>query len=156
MKKLYPILLVCTLMLLQGCASIKQYSTTHKKNLLIRTTADSGSSFSNVSIFLDVYEVNHRCEARFLGTVELDNKKNQVGIPVGDYSLLSFRFQSSSFWQSSSGSTTFDTLLKPRKGYEYDIYARYVNGIYNVDITEYYKGRKKKQITPRELHDCQR
>jgi hypothetical protein len=156
MKKLYPILMVGTLVLLQGCASIKQYPGTHNKNLTIRTTADSGSSFSNVSIFLDVYEVNNRCEAKFLGTAELENKKNRVGIPVGDYSLLSFRFQSSSFWQSSSGSTTFDTLLKPRKGYEYDIYARYVNGIYNVDITEYYKGRKKRHISPRELHECRR
>lgn len=150
MKKLYLALMLCTVILLQACASIKPYPSTHKKNLVIRTTADS-----NVHIMLDVYDVNDRCEARFLGTVELGNEKSRVGIPENKYSLLSFRFQSSSFWQSSSSSITFDTLLKPRKGYEYDVYARHVNGIYNVDMSEYYKGRKKRQINSRDLHECQ-
>ena len=85
--------------------------------------------------------------------VELDSKKTHVGIPVTKTSLLSFRFHSSSFWSNSSSTITYDTLLKPSQRAKYDIFARYVNNIYNVEITEYRPGRKKRQIQPRELHE---
>lgn len=149
MKRTYLVVSLIIFALLQGCASTKKYSSPHQENLVVRTVADSGTK-----IFLDIYDVNHLCEARFLGTVALDSKKTRVAIPVTRNSLLSFRFHSSSFWSNSSSSITYDTLLKPRKGHEYDIFARYVNDIYNVDISEYLKGRKKRLLQPRDLHEC--
>ena len=137
------------LVLLQGCASTKKYTSTHEKNLVVRTVADSGTK-----MFLDIYDVNYRCEVKFLGTVTLDSKKTQVAIPVNKNSLLSFRFHSSSFWSNSSSSITYDTTLKPLKAAKYDIFARYVNNIYNVNITEYRPGKRKRPVPHRELNEC--
>lgn len=142
---------------LSGCASTKFYSSSLTKNVSITKTTDSGSAFSSINIHLDIFDVNRACEVKYLGSVDLSNKSTLVGLPVNKNSLLSFRFEGSSFLGSSNSSTSFDTLLMPRKGYQYDVYARYVNGIYNVELFEMKAMRNnKRQIDTRELHECKR
>ena len=157
MKRIFLSMLIVCVVHLSGCASTKLYSSSLQDNVDITTRADSGSSFSSVNIVLDIYDVNRTCEIKFLGSVKLSETKTLVGLPVNKNSYLSFRFIGSSFMGGSSSSTSFDTLLKPRKGYEYDIHARYIKGIYNVDILEYrsIKGRKHR-VESRELNQCRR
>lgn len=144
-------------MFLHGCASTKYYNSSVNKNLLVTTKKDSGSAFSSIDIYLDVYEVNHVCEAKFLGSIKLSDKQNKVGIAVNKNTLLSFRFEGSSFLGGSRSSASFDTLLKPRKGYLYDINARYQRGIYNVEIHEQHANSgKKHRIESRELNKCRK
>jgi len=157
MKWIFLSILIVYTVHLSGCASTKLYSSSLQDNIAITTRADADSAFSSVNIFLDIYEVNRACATKFLGSVKLYETKTLVGLPVNKNSYLSFRFVGSSFLGGSSSSTSFDTLLKPLKGYEYEIHARYVKGIYNVDILERRgaKGRKHR-IESRELNQCRR
>ena len=47
-----------------------------------------------------------------------------------------FVFASSSFLANRSGSITYETLLKPRSGYQYEIKVTYRDDIYNVIVRE--------------------
>lgn len=155
MKVALTTIVLLGLAILTGCSSTKIYTSSQSKNVFITTTKNSGSTFSSIEILLDVYDINRACEIKYLGSIALTDNNTKVGLPVNKNSLLSFRFEGSSFLGGSSSSTSLDTLLKPRKGYQYDIHARYVNGIYNVDIHEFYNKRsKKRQIDTRELHEC--
>jgi len=156
MKKTH-VFAVVFMVLLQGCASTKYYTGTDSKNVVIKKEAESDSAFSSLNVYLDVYDVDSKCNPRYLGSVALKEYKTQLGFPVNKFSLLRFRFEGSSFLGGSSSSTSFDTLLKPRKGYGYEAISRYRRGIYNVTLLEINKARnKKREIEAKELYECNR
>lgn len=119
-----------------GCSGIKPYPNTLVQNLHITTTTDTGSLFSSVNASLDIYQVKSDCRLIYAGTVKLDTTSKSVGIPPGKSSYLVFTFASSSFLAGSSGNTSYETLLRPRKGYHYTINASYIDDIYDVQIRE--------------------
>lgn len=149
MKNVYYIFIVSLIVLIQGCVSTKYFVGTTGNNVVIKKQAESDSAFSSINVYLDVYDVNSQCKIKYLGSVTLDKYITRLGFPLDKYSLLSFRFAGSSLFGSSTSSTSFDTLLKPRDGYEYEFTARYREGIYNVKARN-----KRREIDTKELYEC--
>jgi hypothetical protein len=141
--------------LLAGCSGIKTFQNTPDKNLHIKTETDSSSMFSKVRAAVDIYRVDANCKTEYKGTVQLKNLSVDVGIPSGRLSYLVFVFHSSGFLSGSSGTITYNTLLKPRIGYNYDIKVSYIDDIYNVVIRETDPLMKKsREIELKDLNDC--
>lgn len=138
-----------------GCSGLKTYPDNYSKNLQIKTTTDSGSMFSSVKASLHIYSVNSNCEGSYQGTVKLDQPNKAVGIPDNKTSYLAFDFDSSTFLGSTSSSISYETLLKPRTGYQYDIEVTYIDDLYNVIIKEVNpKKRSAREIDPVHLANC--
>ena len=111
--------------------------------------------FSKVRAAVDIYRVDADCKTEYEGTVQLNNPSLDVGIPSSRLSYLVFVFARSGFLSSSSSTITYNTLLKPRVGYNYDITVSYVDDIYNVVIRETDPRTKKScEIEPKDLNDC--
>lgn len=122
--------------LLVGCSGKYTYPDTLAKNLHIQTETESGSIFSSVRAALGVYQVDDQCKIEYQGTVDLDGRPVSVGIPSGRPSYLVFEFASSSFLANSRRSISYETLLLPVAGRDYDIKVSYMDDIYNVEIRE--------------------
>lgn len=136
LKKAVIVSALLTSSILMGCSGIKSYPNNLAKNLAITTTTEAGSIFSSVKASVDIYQINTDCSLDYQGTVKLDKASTSVGVPSDKPSYLVFGFASSSFLASSSGNITYETVLKPRKGYHYLINASYIDDIYNVEIRE--------------------
>ena len=140
---------------LTGCTGIKTYPNNLEKNLYITTTTESGSFFSSVNASVDIYQVTTDCSLDYEGTVKLDEASISVGIPYDKRSYLVFGFASNSFLAGSSGTTTYETLLTPRKGYSYMVNVSYIDDIYNVQIRVTHPRKKtSRDIDPVGLSDC--
>jgi len=149
------IVLLLALSLLAGCSGIKTYQNTIYKNLHIKTETDSGSMFSKVRAAVDIYRVDAECKTEYEGTVQLKNPSVDVGVPSSRLSYLVFVFARSGFLSSSSSTITYNTLLKPRVGYNYDIKVSYINDIYNVVIRETHpRNKKSREIELKSLNAC--
>ncbi len=122
--------------LLVGCSGKYTYPDTLAKNLHIQTETESGSIFSSVRAALGVYQVDDQCKIEYQGTVDLYGRPVSVGIPSGRPSYLVFEFASSSFLANSRRSISYETLLLPVAGRDYDIKVSYMDDIYNVEIRE--------------------
>jgi hypothetical protein len=136
-----PVLLL-GLIFLTACTGIKTYPNNLEKNLYITTTTESGSFFSSVNASVDIYQVTTDCSLDYQGTVKLDEASVSVGIPYDKRSHLVFGFASRSFLASTSGSISYETMLKPRRGYHYMITVSYIDDIYNVQIRETHPRKK--------------
>lgn len=151
----HVIVLLLLFSLLTGCSGIKTYPNTLYKNLHIKTQTDSGSMFSKVRAAVDIYRVDADCKTEYEGTVQLKNPSFDVGIPADRLTYLVFVFSSSGFLSSSSSTITYNTLLRPRVGYDYDINVSYIDDIYNVVIWETHPRKKKsREIELKELNAC--
>ena len=119
-----------------GCSGIKPYPDTLPKNLHMRTETSSGSMFSKVRAAVHIHRVDAGCLTEYQGTVQLNEPTAEIGLPTERLSLMAFVFSSSSFLAGSSGSIRYETLLKPRAGYTYDVKVNYVDRMYNVIVRE--------------------
>lgn len=146
--------LLMAVILLAGCSLTRPYADTPQKNLTIWTTTDSGF-LSSVRASVDIYEVDDTCQTEYLGTVKLHKPQVEVGIPVDKTSYLVFVFGSSSFLANSSGTTNYDTLLKPQAGYDYYIDVSYKDDIYNVVMREMPPDKTAgHDVEPMDLNTC--
>lgn len=127
---------VLAVSLLTGCFGIRSYPNTLEKNLHVHTAADSGSFFSSVRTAVDIHRVNADCQTEYEGTVQLNTSTIDIGIPPDRWSRLVFVFASSSFLASTSGTITYETLMKPRAGHTYEVTVSYRDDIYNVSVYE--------------------
>ena len=127
---------ICTASLLAGCLGSKTYPNKLDKNLHVHTATDSGSWFSRVRATVDIHRVGEDCAIVYEGTVQLADPKVGIGIPPHRWSYLVFVFDSSSFLGNRSGAITYETLLKPRPHYRYDVAVSYRDDIYHVGIRE--------------------
>ena len=140
-------LLFCAASLLSACSGIKTYENGLLKNLHVQTATDSGSWFSRVHAAVDIHRVGDDCSIDYEGTVQLTEPTIDIGIPPDRWSHLVFVFASFSFWANRSGTITYETLLKPRPNYHYEVAASYRNDMYHVAIRE----RPPNRSTGREL-----
>jgi len=122
--------------LLAACSGIKTYPDVRPRNLKIHGETSSGSIFSSVHASVHIHGVDAKCESEYLGTVRVEERPAEVGIPAGRTSLLAVTFSSSSILSYSSSSTRYETLLTPRSGYFYDMRISYADDIYNVVLRE--------------------
>jgi hypothetical protein len=132
----FVVLSICTASLGAGCSGIKTYTNTLEKNLHVQTATDSGSWFSHVRVAVDIHRVGKDCATDYEGTVQLTEPTMEIGIPPDRWSRLVFVFASSSFWGNRSSTITYETLLRPRPTYHYDVAVSYRNDLYHVAIRE--------------------
>ena len=141
------IILLLLLGTMAACSSnIKAYPNKLDKNLHIKTN-------SSVNTAVDIFQVNPDCSITYSGTVKLNKKDVDIGIPAGRSSYLAFAFSSSDFLSGES-TTSFSTLLRPRKNSKYDIDVSYQDNIYNVVIYERPGANKKREIETKDLSAC--
>jgi hypothetical protein len=146
--------LTVTFCFIAGCSGLKTYQSELENNLQIKTQTDSGSVFSSVQAAVDIHKVNPDCSTEYTGTVQLDNSPKEIGLPSGRSSYLVFVFEKSGVF-SAETSTTYNTLLRPRSGYQYIANVSYEENIYNVIINEVDPGnRKSREIEARGMHAC--
>lgn len=151
----YIIALILAPSLLSGCSGIKTYPNALTKNLQIKIETDSGSMFSKVRTAVDIYRVDAECKTVYEGTVQLKNTSVEVGIPSDRLSYLVFVFANSGFLSNSSSMMSYDAMLKPHAGYNYDVKVTYMDDIYNVVMYETRPGKKKgREIELKGLNDC--
>ena len=147
--------LICTASLLAGCFGSKTYPNMLDKNLHLHTVTDSGSWFSRVRTAVDIHRVGEDCTLDYEGTVQLADSKIDIGIPPHRWSYLVFVFGSSSFFANRSGTITYETLLKPRPNYHYEVAVRYRDDMYHVGIRETLPNQSTgREIEPLELSAC--
>ena len=144
-----------TATLLAGCFGVKTYQNTPDDNLHVRTATDSDSFFSSVRAAVDIHRVSTDCTTDYEGTVQLNRPTIDIGVPPNRWSRLVFVFDSSSFWANRSGTITYETLLKPRSGYHYQVVVTYMDDIYNVAVRETHPSSSvSREIERRDLHAC--
>ena len=146
---------LCTTVLLAGCSGIKSYQNTPDTNFHVRTAADSGSWFSSVRAAVDIHRVGTTCQTDYEGTVQLNRPTIDIGIPPNRWSHLVFVFSSSSFWANRSGTITYETLMKPRAGYHYEVKVTYRDDMYNVSVRETPSGGSvSREVERKDLRAC--
>jgi hypothetical protein len=152
-KYIIGLLLAASLMV--GCAGIRPYPNSLDKNMHIRTETDSGSLFSKARAAVDIYQVDSSCKVEYQGTLKLNKPSVAVGIHPDSLTYLVFKFVGYSFLANSSSTISYDTLLKTRAGYNYNIKVSYINDIYNVDIREVHLSKSaSRDIERMDLSAC--
>ena len=154
MTRLNFTVLIFSILFITGCSGLKTYNSELDNNLQITTQTDSGSIFSSVQAAVDIHKVNPDCSTEYAGTVQLDDSSKDVGIPSGRSSYLVFVFEKSGFF-SAETSTTYNTLIRPRNGYQYTAEVSYQENIYNVILNEVDPGnRNSREIASRGMSSC--
>lgn len=137
-------------LLIGGCSGTKLYKDVSTHNMEVNSKTDS------VDATLDIYSVSAQCESDYLGTVALDRSSIELGIAIEEPSYLIVGFASSSFWSSSSGFTSYDFTLLPRKAFRYEVDVSYIDDIYNVTVYEVSQlTGKQREMEEAELRNCQ-
>ncbi|MGD2054139.1 MAG: hypothetical protein PVG45_08525 [Gammaproteobacteria bacterium] len=146
--------LAFTVCFITGCSGLKTYHSDLQNNLHIKTQTESGSLLSSVQAAVDIHKVNPDCSTEYAGTIQLDNSPKEIGLPAGRSSYLVFVFERSGLF-SADTSTTYNTLLRPRNGYQYIANVSYEENIYNVIINEIDPGsRKSREVETRGMYAC--
>lgn len=145
-KSLYGICFL--LFFIVSCTELQVYPDSYNKNLIIRTIAKSASRSSAIKVTLDIYKVDNKCNAKYLGTVRLDSAETNVGIPVNQATFLVFNFNSISMFSSKTSSVSERTLLMPKKDNYYRINVTYVDDIYSVQIKRSRPGSQRSRSIP--------
>jgi hypothetical protein len=141
--------------LLTACSGIKTYDNSSRKNLYVRTATDSGSWFSRVRTAVHIHRVSAKCAIEYEGTLQLTEPTIEIGIPSDRWSQLVFVFATSSFFSNRRGTVTYETLLKPRPHYRYDVTVSYRNDLYYVAIREVPPNRSiGRELDPIPLSTC--
>ncbi len=141
--------------LISSCSGLRPYVSDDENNLLISTRTESSGFLSSVDAAVDIYRVDSDCAAQYQGTVDLRDPSVAVGIPINTPSYLVFTFASSSFLANSRGTMSYDTVLQPRDGYDYDVSVSYLDNIYNVTIRERHStGHESRELLPTSLDSC--
>jgi hypothetical protein len=156
MSKIKLIVILLTgFLFVVSCAGIRTYRQTDFKNLHINKEISSGSIFSKISASLDIYSVDKACQPVYQGTVELPDNKLDVGIPQGRLSYLVFEFETWKPLAGASSSVSYDGLLMPRPGIDYDINVTYKDAVYMVTVQERQpSGKKSRTLELEDIATC--
>jgi hypothetical protein len=145
--------LVC-LAVLAGCSSLKTYQSSGEKNMLVRVKNEGGGFFSSTRPDVHIFSVDAACEAKYLGTVELDAPKVEIGLPVGQTVLIEFVFSKSTFG-GQQAATAVEIMATPRKGTRYEFDVAYLRNGYSATGMEFQPGQAKgREMEYRRLRDC--
>jgi len=154
MKHLNSVIFTSLVLLVSGCSGLQTYHSDLDNNLQITTQADSGSILSSIHTAVDIHTVKPDCTTEYAGTLKLDDEAREIGIPTGRSTYLVFVFEKGGFF-SAETSTTYDTLIRPRAGYQYTAQVSYKDDIYNVILNEVDPGsNKQRKIAAKGMHAC--
>lgn len=158
MKNLHSIgLLILSALLLPACSGLKPYPDLPNKNVHLQSKLTAAGVMSGITADMSIHSVNEKCETTYLGTVDLDKANKDIGIVPGQLTYLYVVFSTSGLLGSSTGSTSYSTLFRPKAGYEYRIDLRYKDEIYNVELFELGAGKKSaRELERRSFDDCKK
>lgn len=155
MKHIYFTLITSVFGLVSGCAGLQTYHSDLDNNLQLSAQAESGSILSGVRTAVEIHKVNPDCTTEYAGTIKLDDSVKGIGIPTGRSTYLVFTFDKGGLFSSQSSSISYDTLIRPRAGYQYTAQASYQDDLYNVVLSEIDPGNKKKvELVTRSKKAC--
>jgi hypothetical protein len=140
--------------LLGGCSSLKTYQSSGEKNMLVRVKNEGGGFFSSTRPDMHIFSVDAACETKYLGTVELDAPRVEIGLPVGQTVLIEFVFQKSTLG-GQQAATAVELMATPRKGTRYEFDVSYLRNGYTATGMEFQPGQAKgREMEYRRLRDC--
>ena len=145
-------LILCAL--LTGCSNLKTYRSSGEKNMLVRVKNEGGGFFSSTRPDVNIFSVDAACETQYLGTVELDAPRIEIGLPVGQTVLIEFVFSKSTLG-GSQAMTAVELMTTPRKGARYEFDVSYLRNGYAATGVEFDPGQAKgREMEYRRLRDC--
>lgn len=128
---------------LGGCSGLRPYESTLPPNLNVTAKLKSGGVLSSsaplVSNFgadLHVAGVDARCQRTYQGSVRLKSVPARLGLPADRPSYLVVEFSGHNFLTRGGASSSYATLLTPRRGYQYDMEVTYADEMYRVTVHE--------------------
>jgi hypothetical protein len=140
--------------LLAGCSSLKPYQSSAEKNMLVRVKNEGGGFFSSTRPDVHIFSVDAACETRYLGTVDLDAPRIEIGLPVGQTVLIEFVFSKSTLG-GNQAATAVELMATPRKGTRYEFDVSYLRNGYSATGMEFEPGQTKgREMEYRRLRDC--
>ena len=140
--------------LLAGCSNLKTYQSSGEKNMLVRVKNEGGGFFSRTRPDVNIFSVDAACQTQYLGTVELDAPRIEIGLPVAQTVLIEFVFSKSTLG-GSQAATAVEIMATPRKGTRYEFDVSYLRNGYTATGTEFEPGQAKgREMEYRRLRDC--
>lgn len=138
-----------------GCADTRPYQSSPDNNVRFTTAVESGSWFSSVAAQVHIHSVDHGCQTIYRGTLPLGRSTLVTGIPADETSYLVIAFDSSSFLANSRSSISYETMLTPRPGYDYEVAVRYVDDTYDATIREVHRrSQARRELRHEPLTAC--
>jgi len=139
--------------LLAGCgANRKPYDNSLDKNVTINLVQGEDSKggffdsklgfFASVDIVAGVNDLDDRCRTKYKGYVDLEPGDTKIGLKPDQLTYLMVEVTKS----ASGGSSSFSegTLIKPKKGYKYELHMNYSDGMSDLKLYEIRKSKKTK------------
>jgi hypothetical protein len=132
-----------------ACTISSQYLSVGRNNLHVKTTTNAGELLAATNAWLEIQRVLPGCRGEVEGEVFLRGPLNSLHLPPGRLSNLVFKFRTSSLLTSSSGMTSYTTLIRPREDYAYEAAVTYSGGLFTIDILEIAPQRVSSRKLPR-------
>ena len=155
------IICLASFTLLAACSSRTPYKNIQDKNLTVNLVQGEDSRggffdpslgfFSSVDIVAGINDLNPKCETAYKGYIDLKPGNNELGLKPEQLTYLMVEVVKS----ASGGATSFSrgTLIKPKKGKQYELDVNYVDSMFDMKLYEVRKSKRKKiNITP--LNTC--
>src|SRR5262249_25225603 len=105
-------------------SGLRTYPNAYEKNAVIRLTTDPGSLLSARAVDLDLYTIDAKCEAAYLGTLKLHDASMDVGLPVDRRVLLAYVFSRLALI-GTQGTAVIEIMLTPQRGHRYEFDVSY-------------------------------
>jgi hypothetical protein len=141
-------------LILTGCSGLKTYPNALERNAVIRVRTDPGTLLTKRTVDLDLYAVDGACRATYLGTLDLHDAAIELGLPLDSRVLLAYVFSRSAI-VGTSGTTTIEMLLQPRRGHRYEFEVSYLKAGYTATGLEFAPGQARGNfIDHARLREC--
>jgi hypothetical protein len=139
---------------LSACSGLKTYPNTQQKNALIRVRTDPGTLLSRIGVEVDLYSVDAGCGTTYLGSLVLRDATIDLGLPLDSKVLLAYVFSRSAVF-GTSGTTTIEMMVTPRRGERYEFNVAYLKEGYTATGLQFAPGQAQgKDIEHARLRDC--
>lgn len=143
MKLRLFVLLLATLWL-AGCSVAQRYPNDMAKNLTINLhLVKNGGLFTSAEAVAGINNYAKDCSNDYKGYVKLSEGTNEIGLSIGQPTLLIVEITHKSM--GSSGGVQRGAVITPKAGVRYQIDANYVDGMFDFRLYEI-GGKGKKPL----------
>lgn len=98
--------------------------------------------FTSVDIVAGVNNLNAKCDGDYRGYIDLVPGKNKLGLKPGQLAYIVVVVVKSASGGSSSSS--HEVMIKPKKGIQYELDVNYVENMFDMNLYEVRKSKRKK------------
>ncbi len=139
------IFITCTVLLLAGCAaSLPRYPNELPQNVAINLQFKSSGGFlSSSEAFAGINDIAGDCSTHYKGWVKLAQGRNEVGLTIGQPTLLVVELSHSS-WGGNGGSMQRGVVITPKSGVHYQIDVNYADAMYDIRLYAISQAGKKR------------